>query len=52
VEGLVAQYLADPAARQQIAEAGFRHVRAHHSYDHRARQMLDVLRRTSPRGAR
>ncbi len=49
LEGLVTRYLADGEARRRIAEAGFRHVRAHHTYDHRAREMLDVLRRTALR---
>ena len=38
-----ARYLADADARQRIREAGFRHVRAHHTYDHRARELLQTL---------
>lgn len=47
IEALFARYVEDPAERQRIAEAGFKHVRAHHTYDHRAREMLGVLARTS-----
>lgn len=47
--GLVDRYLGDDAGRRRIAEAGFRHVREHHSYDHRARELLAVLERTPRR---
>lgn len=29
---------------QRIASAGYRHVMARHTYDHRARELLDVVR--------
>jgi spore maturation protein CgeB len=43
---LATRYLSDEPARRRIAEAGFAHVRAHHTYDHRARELLGVLERT------
>lgn len=46
IEALAARYLADEPARRRIAAAGFSHVRAHHTYDHRARELLGVLERT------
>jgi hypothetical protein len=46
IEALAARYLADEPARRRIAAAGFAHVRAHHTYDHRARELLGVLERT------
>jgi len=42
---LCSPYLADPVRRCKIAEAGFQHVRAHHTYDHRAREIIGVLER-------
>ena len=44
---LAERYLRDPEARRRIAEAGFQHVRQHHTYDHRVREILAVLARTS-----
>lgn len=46
IAALAARYLADEPARRRIAAAGFAHVRAHHTYDHRARELLGVLERT------
>jgi hypothetical protein len=46
IDALAARYLADEPARRRIAAAGFAHVRAHHTYDHRARELLGVLERT------
>ena len=46
---LVARYLADPGERKRIAESGFRHVRSHHTYDVRAREMLEHLLRPGRR---
>ena len=38
--GLVHRWLADEAGRERIAAAGYEHVRAHHTYDHRAAELL------------
>lgn len=46
---LAQRYLADPESRQRIAEAGFRHVRENHTYDHRVREILSVLAKTPHR---
>ena len=46
IAALADRYLADEPARQRIAAAGFAHVRTHHTYDHRARELLGVLERT------
>ncbi len=46
IAALATRYLADEPARRRIAAAGFAHVRAHHTYDHRARELLGVLERT------
>jgi hypothetical protein len=46
IDALAARYLADEPARRRIAAAGFAHARAHHTYDHRARELLGVLERT------
>jgi spore maturation protein CgeB len=45
IAALASRYLADEPARRRIAAAGFAHVRAHHTYDHRARELLGVLER-------
>ncbi|MEM9854050.1 MAG: glycosyltransferase [Pseudomonadota bacterium] len=39
----IEHYLSDDAAREQIALAGQEHLRAHHSYDARFAQMMDVV---------
>jgi hypothetical protein len=36
-------FLRDAAARERIAGQGYEHVRAHHTYDHRARTILDTI---------
>jgi hypothetical protein len=46
IAALATRYLADEPGRRRIAAAGFAHVRAHHTYDHRARELLSVLERT------
>jgi len=46
IAALASRYLDDEPARRRIAAAGFAHVRAHHTYDHRARELLGVLERT------
>src|SRR5262249_51786152 len=46
---LAARYLADAGERKRIAEAGFQHVRTHHTYDVRARELIDHLRGAGPR---
>jgi hypothetical protein len=46
VSELAARYLDDESARRRIAAAGFEHVRARHTYDHRARELLAVLENT------
>jgi spore maturation protein CgeB len=43
---LFREYMAKPEARRAIADAGFRHVREHHTYDHRVRELLEILRST------
>jgi spore maturation protein CgeB len=45
IAALATRYLNDEPARRRIAAAGFAHVRAHHTYDHRARELLGVLER-------
>jgi hypothetical protein len=40
IPALLDRWLADPAGRDRIASAGFEHVRAHHTYDHRAAELL------------
>jgi glycosyltransferase involved in cell wall biosynthesis len=37
-------YLRDPSARRRIAESGCAHVHAHHTYDHRMRRLVDLLK--------
>lgn len=39
----IAHYLAHPEERAQIARQGYEHVRAHHTYVHRAQQILKAL---------
>lgn len=46
IAALATRYLSDEPARRRIAAAGFSHARAHHTYDHRARELLGVLERT------
>jgi hypothetical protein len=46
IAALADRYLTDEPARRRIAAAGFAHVRAHHTYDHRALELLGVLERT------
>jgi spore maturation protein CgeB len=46
IAALATRYLNDEPARRRIAAAGFSHVRAHHTYDHRAHELLGVLERT------
>jgi spore maturation protein CgeB len=41
----VRRLLDDPEERAEIAAAGHAHARAHHTYDVRARQLLDLVRR-------
>jgi glycosyltransferase involved in cell wall biosynthesis len=41
-------YLKHETERQEIACAGMREVLAHHTYDHRAARMLDVMEHASP----
>jgi Glycosyl transferases group 1/DUF based on E. rectale Gene description (DUF3880) len=36
-------FLRDEAARERIAGQGYEHVRAHHTYDHRGRTILDTI---------
>ncbi|MEW6523731.1 MAG: glycosyltransferase [Bacillota bacterium] len=43
-------YLARPASRQKIAQAGREHVLAHHTYKHRAAQMLEPVRTVIGKG--
>ena len=40
---LADEYLGDSVARERIARQGYEHVRAHHTYDHRVRALLDVV---------
>src|SRR5579883_54223 len=40
---LAEEYLRDHAARERIAASVYEHVRAHHTYDHRAAQILDTI---------
>jgi hypothetical protein len=39
----IERYLADSAARQKVAAAGKAWTIAHHTYDHRATEMLDAI---------
>jgi len=34
----------DPAKTNRIAEAGYEHVKAHHTYDNRAQQLVDIIK--------
>jgi hypothetical protein len=36
----IERWLGDAAGRERIASAGYEHVRAHHTYDHRAAELL------------
>ena len=36
--------LHNPALRNAIAEAGHHHVKAHHTYDNRAQQLVDIIK--------
>lgn len=40
---LIDHYLANPDERQRIADAGRAHVLAHHTYERRMEQVLDIL---------
>ena len=39
----IARYVDDEAARERIAEAGYREVLAHHTFAHRVARMLDIM---------
>lgn len=43
---LLERYLADPQARQRIADAGRRRVLAEHTYDHRMASLIEHMRAT------
>ena len=43
---LIERYLADPAARNSVAEAARNRVLAEHTYDHRMRSLMETMRRT------
>ncbi|MGH9230272.1 MAG: glycosyltransferase family protein, partial [Acidimicrobiales bacterium] len=45
LRALVDDVLADPEGARQRAEGGRRIVLAHHTFDHRARQLIDHLAR-------
>src|SRR5919106_1563998 len=45
LRALVDQVLADPAAARERAERGRNVVLAHHTFDHRARQLVEAVRR-------
>jgi len=49
---LARRYLREPEERRQIARQGREFVLAHHTYDHRAREMLTVVRRLLDASAR
>ncbi len=44
-QALAKHYLQDDAARDKIAEEGYRRAVARHTYRHRLSQMLDIIRR-------
>jgi glycogen(starch) synthase len=52
LEAVVAHYLTNPAARREIAARGEKLVRAHHTYGHRMRTVLERAGRTNERKAR
>jgi spore maturation protein CgeB len=43
LRAIVAEYLADDARRQRVAEAGRRHVHAHHTYDQRMMRLMALV---------
>ena len=43
---LIRRYLASPAERERISEAGYRRVLAEHSYDHRMRTLAGQMRKS------
>lgn len=45
---LAEQYLRDDAARQRIAQQGYEHVRAQHTYDQRVGTLLDTVFTSTP----
>jgi len=49
---LARRYLHEPEERRRIARQGREHVLARHTYDHRAREMLAVVRRLLDASAR
>jgi hypothetical protein len=40
---LADRYLRDDSTREMIAQQGYEHVRAHHTYDHRVSTILDTV---------
>ncbi len=46
IPGMVERFLADPAERKRIAEAGRKRVLAEHTYDHRMISLLTTVRDT------
>lgn len=48
IPGLVRRWLADPEGRERVARSGRAHLLAHHTYDHRAAEMLRCLLERRP----